>query len=683
MAGCGFVTPHYQIPRNTLVWLFITQVVVLLPHLARTPLWVSALLALCMLWRVQVFRGRWDFPNKIVKVTLTLFSAGGLVFSFPAVVSLEALVSALFAAYGLKLLEMYHKRDALVLLYLSFFLVMTSFLFVQGIDLALYNIFAVMIVLTALAGLYQHRGQTQMFASFRRSAALVLQAVPLMVLMFVGLPRVPSLWHIPLNKHTARTGMSDSMSPGDFTNLVQSNEPVMRITFHGAVPRPEQQYWRGLVLSRFDGHRWDVQPADKEEREHLNRRFFANNDSTLVIPEVLLNEDIAHIRHDYLPHYRYDVILEETGQPWLFAMENSLSISPQVYTTKDFLLVKQDSVNQRFSYDVESYADNLLDTALDGAQRIQSTTLPVQGNSRALALARQWRTETTSPDDYIKRVLDYYHDQFFYTLHPPALGKNSIDEFLFDSKKGFCEHFAGSFVFLMRAAGIPARVVVGYQGGELNPYERYLIMRQYDAHAWAEVWLNGRGWVRYDPTFVVAPQRILDGFHDSFEKQGELTLSRVSLDRYRYSSVLNLLRLQMDRLNYDWARFVLGFNSDSQNRLLENLFGSVSLLRIGLFLFGSSMLFLLAMYAFLRWQERDRNPDPVVRAYRKFCRQAKRRGLEMQAGETPQAFIARVIASNPQRYAHLRPIVAALYRYWFNPQAAKVDAKLLCRQLRV
>jgi transglutaminase-like putative cysteine protease len=664
------MTPHYQIPRNTLLWLFVTQVVVWLPHFARVPVWVSVLIALCMAWRVQVFRGRLDFPRQSVKVVLTLLCAGGLIMSFPVLLGLEALVSFLFIGYGLKLLEMYKRRDALVLLYLSFFIVMTSFLFEQSMLLAGFNVLAVMVILTALSGLYQQDGHRDMLASFRRAATIVLQALPLMALMFVVLPRVPSFWHMPLNKHTPKTGMSDSMSPGDFTRLVQSADPVMRITFHDAIPPPPEQYWRGLVFSHFDGHRWEASPDDESLLRLGNAR--AQRRSNFLTPDILPDPVIATIRHAYLPRYRYEVILEETGQPWLFAMDTSLSTSPDVYTTSDFLLLKRDIVNQRFRYEVESYDADIVNPVLDDAQRRRETALPRDSNPRALALALQWKNESVSPDTYIARVLDNYHAQFFYTLRPPALGKDAVDEFLFDSKKGFCEHFAGSFVFLMRAAGIPARVVVGYQGGEMNPYEHYLMVKQYDAHAWAEVWLNGKGWVRYDPTFAVAPQRILDGFHDSFEKSGELPFSLLSLDRYHSNSVLNLLRLQLDKLNYDWARWVLGYDNTRQTLLLEQWLGEYSLTRIVMLFAGASAMFLLLMYAVLLWQERDRSADPVTRQYRRFCRKMQRRGFTPLPAETPQHFLQRLAKDDAKRFAHLADVATLLYRYWFANGRDKV-----------
>ena len=221
----------------------------------------------------------------------------------------------------------------------------------------------------------------------------------------------------------------------------------------------------------------------------------------------------------------------------------------------------------------------------------------------------------------------------------------------------------------MRAAGIPARVVVGHQGGEWNPYENYLLIKQYDAHAWAEVWLAGKGWVRYDPTFAVAPQRILDGFRETFEQRGENNLPRLSLDRYHNIALLNVLRLQIDRLNYNWVRWVLSYDSTRQIELMTSLFGEFSMARIaGIFVFASVLLLVL-MYGFLLWQERDRTPDPVLRAYRRLCRRLARRGQKPRAGETPVQFLQRLAREQPQHYAHLSTAAVALQRYWYQSTA--------------
>ena len=678
------IRPAYQIPRYSLLWLFVAQLAVLLPHILRTPVWVSVMLLAAMGWRLQVFRGRWNFPSKQVKWALLFFSCVGLLLSFPSFFGLEALVSALLVGYALKLLEMYHKRDALVVLYLSLFLVMTSFLFEQAIWLAAYNVLAIILVVTALSGLYQEEGHRFPRRSVQKSAVMVLQAIPLMILMFIVLPRLPSLWSIPLQKNTPKSGMSDSMSPGDLGRLALSNEPVMRITFKDAEPAPQDLYWRGLVFSRFDGRRWVVSevPWKRKKDDVLpyyrldqNRRAFLENIKAygLVVPD-----DPAAKR------WVYEVIIEATQTPWLYALSYSIPDTEDLYVNHEQLLAKNGLLSQRFKYDVRSYGGQPTLIPLAEWQRQANLALPDNSNPRARELAKQWRAESISEAAYVQRLLDWYQREFFYTLKPPMLGKDSVDEFLFQTKKGFCEHFASSFVFMARAAGIPARVVAGYQGGEKNPLENYYLVRQYDAHAWAEIWVGEETgyWQRVDPTFAVAPQRILDGFRSTFEQRGELDLPLTSLENYRELSWLNRLRLQLDLLNYQWARWVLGYDAEKQFALLSGWLGEYSLWRVAAAALLLVFAFFALLYLWLWWQERDRHPDPVQRAWRQFIARMARRGLALRPGEAPQVYLQRLADENPGHYSQLPELGQQLYVYWYQADdRSAVRARRLCKML--
>jgi len=680
--------PYYQIPRNTLLWLFVTQILVLLPHLQRTPAWIIVLLIASMLWRIQVFRGRWSFPPKKIKIPLTLVSCLGLVFSFPTFFGLDALVGILLTAYALKLLEMYYKRDALILLYLSFFLVMTGFLFDQSILLAVFNLLVLCVIVTTLKSLYQQAGHERLWHNFRHASAMVLQALPLMVLMFVLLPRFPTFWNIPLQKNSPKTGMNDSMSPGDFSRLAQNADPVMRITFVDQMPEKKELYWRGLTFSKFDGRRWQVDEAlDGKPKDFVAKYKLTDNNSSSGRKDFLQkiqsfglyeDSDAASGKTDY------EIILEGTGTPWLYALQHAIPNTPDILVSYDQLLEKNGVVTGRFKYDVTSYLSRHRELSLPDWQHKLQTRLPDHINPRARERAQQWLSESGSAERYIDRLLSWYHDDFYYTLQPPALGSNSVDEFLFDSKKGFCEHFASSFVFMLRAAGIPARVVVGYQGGELNPYERYLLVRQYDAHAWAEVWLDGKGWVRYDPTFAVAPQRILDGFRNAFDNKDELKFPILSLARYPHVALLNALRLQWDRVNYDWSRWVLSYDSERQINFMTQLFGEYSVARVAGFFISITTIFLLLTYGFLLWQERDKTPDPVLRKYRKLSRQLNKVGFAMQDGETPDKFLRRLAVADPARFSHFADISTNLYQYWYQ-DAFNSDEEIakLCKQMHV
>lgn len=648
--------PHYQIPRNILLWLFATQILVMLPHIFRTPWWVILLLGLCMVWRLQVFRGRWNFPKKLIKVLLLFAAVIGLILSFPSFFGLEALVSTLLVAYGLKLLEMFQKRDGLILLYLSFFLMMTGFLFEQSIGLAFFTLLVMAVILTTLSGLYQVEGYGFPRDSFRKSAVMVLQAIPLMVLMFLVLPRLPSFWNIPLQKNTPKTGMSDSMSPGDFGRLTQSNEPVMRITFDGPSPDPQELYWRGLVFTHFDGRRWEV-------GETLWGKF-------------------TGLMDDNEQPLTYEVVLEATQTPWLYALSNSIPKTEDIWITQEYLLTKRSPVTQRFKYEVDFYPNLSPPLDLAAWSKSMNLALPLNSNPRAIETAIRLREESATDEIYIQRLMEWFHEDFFYTLKPPPLGEHTIDEFLFDTKKGFCEHFASSFVFMLRAANIPARVVVGYQGGEWNPVEQYYLLRQYDAHAWAEAWVYGKGWQRFDPTFAVAPQRILDGFRDTFENNGELDLPIFSLEKYRNISLVNFLRLHWDTINYHWARWVLAYDAEQQFTVLTRLLGEYSVAR--LLVFSSVFVGILMglIYAALWWQERDKTLDPVLRAYRRFCGRMSKRGFPPLPAETPEAFLLRLSNQVPERYAYFQDLGVRLYEYWYgNSVNDSNDIKELCRML--
>ena len=674
--------PHYQIPRNTLLWLFSSQILVLLPHVQRTPVWVIVLLVISMLWRIQIFRGHWSFPKKTIKVLLTLVACAGLVFSFPSFFGLEALVSTLLVAYALKLLEMYYKRDALIVLYLSFFLMMTGFLFDQSIVLALFNLIALSVIVTTLIGLYQHSGYLHPWLGFRKSAVMLLQAIPFMILMFVMLPRFPTFWSMPLQKNTPKTGMSDSMSPGDISRLTRSNDPVMRIRFTRDTPPQADMYWRGLVLSRFDGRRWQADEMLFGKPKDFVKAYQYGEDRKRFIREI---ESLGLYQTDKVATV-YEVILEETQTQWLYALQGSIPSTPGIWVNFEQILAKNGFVNSRYKYEVISYQAYPVENSLPLWQRDLYTRIPERFNPRTRQQANEWKQQFSTTEEYITHTLEWFNREFYYTLEPPALGENSVDEFLFDFKKGFCEHFASSFVFMLRSAGIPARVVVGYQGGEFNPYEKYWLLRQYDAHAWAEVWIAGKGWVRYDPTFAVAPQRILDGFRNTFEERGELSLPVLSMERYHDAAIINFLRLQWDSLNYNWTRWVLSYDADRQIVFMTKWLGEYSITRIAL-IFSSAVTVLLALiYASLLWRERDTTPDPVLRQYHRFCKKMKKAGLPLQRGETPEVFLQRLYETDPKRFAHLKLASARLYDYWYgnvtDQMAHAHIAKELCKILR-
>ncbi len=663
----------YQIPRNSLAWMLLAFVSVIAPHVLWLPLWITLAAALALFWRVQVYRGLWRFPPGWFKYLLAFVSVAGLYLGFDRYTGLEPMVALLIIGYSLKLLEMHTRRDALAVIYLAYFIAAAALLFEQTIPMAIYVTLSFILVSTALMGLNQSQGYRYPLSSLRITSKLVLQSLPLMLLLFLVMPRIGPLWQVPMQQTGSKTGVSDSMSPGDFNKLGKSGALAFRVTFKDNIPEQPGLYWRGLVFSKFDGRKWSqADPGD----------YFRNGRIVRWQGQARQPWESKIERRGEIVDY--DIILEPTQQIWLYALATPVSEDPATGLTQDFNLVTKQPVQARLKYSVRSYLNHRTEAkGLPWWRFLDETQLPAEFNPESVSLARRWRREAGTDEAYIQRILTWINKEFVYTLEPPLLGENSVDEFLFTSKQGFCEHFASSFTVMMRAAGIPARVVVGYQGGELNPYQNYLLVHQFDAHAWTEVWLENRGWVRVDPTAAVAPERIRNGFQDYFAQEpGFSENTPLSLIRFRNINWINNFRLQWDRVNYGWHRWVLGYDQSLQTGLLTKLLGNTDPIRIiGVMILSSSLILLFIALWLLR-NTGKKAASPGIRAYSQFCRKLKRLGITRETGETPMQYSRRVVALRPdlknevQRIAglfeqvtyreetlHLKALVAAVKKF--------------------
>lgn len=647
------------LPRESLLWIFAAQFAALLPQFAQLPLWIVCAWAFAVYWRLEVYRGRRDLPGRLVKLLAIALAVAGLALSYRRWFALEPMVALLAISFTLKNLELVSRRDAFLSLLLAYFVAATLFVYEQTIPYALYGILCTVIITAALAaqlGSFSARPRRALGLSLK----LLAQAVPLMLLLFIVMPRLGPLWAVPQNSAAASTGISDSMSPGEFTRLSKSDKPALRISFDGPVPPPEQRYWRGLVYSDFDGRRWS-QGFGVDPREGGAVNWSGRGQA---LPEVG-------------PRYRYRVIQEATNNPWLFAMARPLSDTRGVGETADDRLVKKRPVHSRFAYEVRSWPRETIagDADLSDLERRRNLQLPRGGNPRTRAWVEELRAPNLGAEEISQRLLAFYNRSFVYTLKPPALGADSVDEFLFGSQQGFCEHFAGSYVFAMRAAGIPARVVAGYQGGEWVAQEEYLLVREYDAHAWAEIWLPGRGWQRVDPTAAVSPERIRDGLQsaaaEEFMQDALLPLHRIS--------VLNRLRLQWDMINYRWYQTVISFDSDKQQNLLQRVLGEVSPLRLAMFIAVPVSAALLGILLWLWLSGRGKRLPAASHLYRKFCQRMARAGMARRPGEAPRDFARRVRAERPELAPMAERITAAFERaaYCDDPAAEKQLRRLL------
>lgn len=617
-----------QVPRNALVWIIICLFALVAPHAARLPVWVLAVYVIAVIWRMQVHRGRWSFPGRWVKVAMTISGSLGIYVSYGTFIGLEPTVALLLTAFALKLVELSQRKDAYVLLFLGYFICITEFLFSQDILITLYSLVNVTLVTTALVALHQPGEHQFNRGTIRLASVMLLQAMPLMLVLFFVFPRFGPLWTVPIKSHTAKTGMSDYMKPGDIASLSQSDEVAFRVKFEGEIPSKSELYWRGLVFSRLEQGVW----------------------SGLGYYDVPLSEqrpgDVA-TSGDPL---RYSVIMEPTQQNWLYGLHYARSSSPGVMHSSDFRLFSPGPLEAEYMYRANSWPDAGADTELSEWRRNTEMKLPPRGNPETRKLAQELRSSVNSDEEFVDAILDRFNrEPYVYTLRPGRLSSgDQVDQFLFQSLRGFCEHYASAFVFMMRAAGVPARVVAGYQGGEINPVNKTVIVHQFDAHAWAEVWAEGKGWVRVDPTAAVSPDRIEWGLEEAMQSEGSFLASApLSPMRYRNIPLLNLMRLRYDALTYRWQSWVVGFDRERQFDLLHDFFGEVSAQIFATLLLGSWALVLVPV-AISLFRKKDTNPvSPLDKHYLIFCDRMARLGLVREPGETPGQFAQRAVEELP------------------------------------
>ena len=609
---------EYQIPRNVLALLMFAMVVVVAPHIAQLSPWIVGVCLFCGYWRAMVYQGRWSYPPGIVKVGLVIAAVVAVAVSGQGAFSVETASSLMIVAFALKLIEMKTRRDAYLVIFLSYFVIATEFLFSQGMLIAIYELFAAIVVTAAMIGLNQLQTDVRPIASIRLASALLSQALPLTLVLFFFFPRIAPLWNVPLPAGSAN-GITDEVTPGDIANLAQSDEIAFRVVFEDSVPQSHELYWRGVVFNDFDKGTWtEGKPPGR------------------VSPRVLVPENR---RQNPL---RYRVLQEPTFASYLFSIATPIAQAKDIELRSNHTLIADKPLMSLRHYDVESYRGFRREGGRDTPR--QTGDLPEGDNPRTVAWAQRVNREAGSQEAFESRILEQIRNQYSYTLKPGRLPKeNSIDAFWFDTQQGFCSHFAGAFVYLMRAAGYEARMVGGYQGGQINPLTGHLVVRQYDAHAWAEVWTPQKGWRRVDPTAAVAPQRILDGLNAALSAEDRGSLSAFTNVRLRGFGGLNDILHLFDSVQHRWNMWVVGYDSDLQLEYLTELLGKAptkTQIGVMILLGGVASLGIAAIVLFLR--RPARRADPLVNSFLAFSKAAAGKGLNREPWESPMAFVRRV-----------------------------------------
>lgn len=633
-AGAGTPAMREYLPQRSLWRILGVLGFVIAPHFMRLPVWESAVVVGLCLWRLFASLRQWRMPNTWLKAALTIGAFAGVYFSYGRVSGQHPGIALLVIMLALKLTELRARRDVMVTVFILYFLLVTHFLYSQELWTIAYLLISAGAITAVLVDVNHANEPLPARVALRLGGVMVAQALPVMLLLFVLFPRVPGpLWGLPSDSGAARSGLSDSMSPGDISQLAQSDEIAFRVRFFGPVPPPQQRYWRGPVFPFFDGRTWAGGFRGTRDFEP---------------PPVELSG----------PFYDYEVTLEPTRTHWLFALElpRGRDLPPLTRLNADYQLVHRDTVRERLQYRLASQPSYRLQPELPAWLANTTRRLPQGYNPRAVELAQGWRAAAQRDEDVIAAALRLFHEQaFVYTLEPPALGRDSIDEFLFETRRGFCEHYAGSFTFLMRAAGLHARVVTGYQGGEKNAFGDYYVVRQSDAHAWSEVWIAGRGWMRVDPTAAVAPNRVERG------AGAALGLAAGADDylqgRLSWTAVKYMIEARWDWINARWNGMVLAYGTELQREFLSR-FGLDDWSRMVLALtFGLTGTLAVLGLVLMRRSSAPPVTDRALRLWRRAVKRLARGGLEQLPGEGPRDYVERVCRSRPELAAPLQAVL--------------------------
>ncbi len=610
-----------------LAWLTASLAIVVAPHALRAPWWLT-LLTLCLYgWRFYSMLARAPLPSRWLVIAVAFIGMLGVWMEYRTLFGRQAGVLLLMLFSGLKLLESRHHRDGAVAAFLGYFLIITNFLYTQSIPTALIMCVGVFALTGTLVGF--SAPQRPIRDNLRTAGLLLAHAAPAALVLFVLFPRVNGPhWGLPQDAYAGMTGLSDTMTPGNLSSLALSDAIAFRAAFEGEPPPQRLLYWRGPVLWDFDGRSWS---------SGMN---------------YLVNFQAPEARGET---YRYSVVLEPHNRYWLFALETAASLPERARMSADGQVISTVPVRSRLRYDMVSVTSPVTDGRETRSALNRALRLPAEYNKRTLALAAEWRNAGGTDADMLNRALEFLRrGRYTYTLEPPLLGPDSVDEFLFETKAGFCEHFSSAFTVLMRAAGVPARVVTGYQGGDLNPVDHIITVRQSDAHAWSEVFITGRGWVRVDPTATAMPQRVDVGLARSLpQDQGLPLMMRPEMEWLRG------MRYRWEAVAHKWNVWVLGYNPDRQRDLMLSLGmrdADWQKLTAVLFTFLGAMTL-----ALLAWSlRRLARPDPVQRAWRSFCRKLAARGVVRAPHEGPRDYSTRAARTLPAaRRAILR--IGALY----------------------
>jgi transglutaminase-like putative cysteine protease len=669
---------NINFPRSALLWLLAAISCVYFPLQQHLPMWTGAVFVIVIGWRWLMHLGRLPMLSVMGKVIVVGLAIAAVIISAKGKFHLESATAFILVACLLKVLEIKNQRDGYILIFISFFLLAVNFLYDQGILTTLYSIFVAWLLLAALIALHQLVSDDKTPGKHARdagkiSAQTLLLSLPLMLILFVLFPRIGPLWALNLESGKAKTGLSDQMSPGDIAKLSNSDELVFRAEFIQGTPQLEELYWRALVLD-------DYQQKDGRALWTVSGLF---NDADWF-PKSWKPEEGEGV-------YDYRITQEANNKRWLFGLRGVAAMEPGIGMTNDDRIISRKKNRKRKSYLVRSVptmklASNGLNTRVKNQSLLLDDNGSVPSNPKARQLAQQIFLQQPNDRQRMEVMLQYYYQQeFSYTLQPQPMLNNDIDQFLFLNRAGFCAHYASSFAFMMRVMNIPARIVAGYQGGEINPSTGHITVRQYDAHAWVEVWLKGEGWVSVDPTAQVAPNRISQGLRNAVSNEEFLAESNFSLIKLSYFPWMNSLRLKIDEINFQWHQTVLNFNKQKQSEKLKEWFGTGSLKKSLYWLAGLVISVFFTIAIALLWKRKSAPLTPLQKSLALLDKRLEKLELQRNPSEGFNDYSLRLQQAFPQQKESIRRLFEQLQNQYYSPRTSgenKDDEQLLALQIK-
>ncbi|MEW8556278.1 MAG: DUF3488 and transglutaminase-like domain-containing protein [Candidatus Thiodiazotropha sp.] len=637
--------------------LSLMMALALLPHVANIPVNISLYLLLLLTWRIAGLYWTRLLPGRWLLLAATLISILIVYAQYQTLLGRDAGVALLGMMLMLKVNEITKRRDIYVSVFISYFVVITQFLFSQSVLLTLYLLGVVIGLTSLLLEINRVTPPRRPYQPLISTFKITLQALPIALVLFIIFPRITQpLWNFS-SEASARTGLDDRVSPGTISELIESSEVAFRVQFMQPPPPKQQRYWRGLVMWDTDGYSWYTD--DKQ---------------------VLRSETIKLMMIDN--PVKYEIFLEPHDEAWLFALDLPLEAPPNSRLSQDFQLRYNEPVTKPINYSLHSLTRYGMTRLAPGLRR-RALQLGDNVTQRQRDLVARWRADSADDREIVDQALAFFNTEpFIYTLSPPRYPGNPVDEFLFEGMAGFCEHYATSFSQLMRLAGIPSRLVLGYQGGEYNALGDYFIVRQYHAHAWSEVWLEGRGWVRIDPTAAVAPERIEYPLRLAFGEQGAPAMFEID-GGGMVAAMMRHFTHALDSANIQWRRWVVGYSREHQFTLMRN-FGLDSYSAMQWSLVTLGMVAIVLLLVGLNIVRRGRLLlSPAQQGYQHFCNKLSRIGISRRSYEGPMDFARRAARNRPDLARQIMAIVDLYIRLRYASQERDGrQLRLFARQVR-